>query len=84
MRHKHPTSAVQSGPTVGPLVIYVLGLLLPAVTVGFHSAAHWLAEGRERARQRRALARLDDRLLNDIGVSRAEARHEARKLFWQG
>ncbi len=37
----------------------------------------------ERARQRRALASLDDRLLSDIGVSRAEADREARKPFWR-
>lgn len=38
---------------------------------------------RERARQRRRLARLDDRMLADIGVTRAQARREARKWFWQ-
>lgn len=34
-----------------------------------------------RWRQRRALAALDDRLLRDIGVSRADAEAEARKGF---
>lgn len=38
---------------------------------------------RARSRQRRALARLDDRLLADIGVSRAAARHETAKPFWR-
>lgn len=33
-------------------------------------------------RQRRALSRLDDRLLRDIGVTRAEAAREAAKPFW--
>ncbi|MFW5679116.1 MAG: DUF1127 domain-containing protein [Pseudomonadota bacterium] len=36
-----------------------------------------------RARERRALAELDDHLLRDIGVSRAEADREAGKPFWQ-
>lgn len=36
------------------------------------------------ARQRRALSLLDDRLLDDIGVSRAEAREEAGRWPWQG
>jgi uncharacterized protein YjiS (DUF1127 family) len=36
-----------------------------------------------RARQRRALARLDTRLLADIGVSEAEARRECAKPFWR-
>lgn len=38
----------------------------------------------QRYRQRRALARLDERLLRDIGVTRAEAAAEAAKPFWRG
>ena len=38
---------------------------------------------RTRARQRRALARLDDRLLDDIGLTREDARRETSKWFWQ-
>ncbi|MCP4326980.1 MAG: DUF1127 domain-containing protein [Alphaproteobacteria bacterium] len=37
----------------------------------------------ERARERRALAQLDGRLLSDIGVGHAEAAHEAAKPFWR-
>lgn len=33
-------------------------------------------------RQRRALARLDDHALDDIGVTREEADAEARRPFW--
>ncbi len=36
----------------------------------------------DRSRQHHALAELDDRLLNDIGVSRAAATREAAKSFW--
>jgi len=36
----------------------------------------------ERAVARRALARMDDRLLADIGVSREQARREAAKPIW--
>ena len=36
----------------------------------------------ERARQRHALATLDDRMLKDIGISRVSANAEARKPFW--
>lgn len=34
------------------------------------------------ARQRRHLARLDDHLLRDIGLSRAEASAEASRMIW--
>lgn len=37
----------------------------------------------QRHRQRRSLLRLDDRLLEDIGVSRADAEAEAAKPFWR-
>lgn len=36
----------------------------------------------ERTQQRRALARLDDRLLADIGLSRAQAEQEGCKPGW--
>ena len=36
----------------------------------------------ERARQRRALAQLDARMLKDVGLSRAEVDLELRKPFW--
>ena len=41
--------------------------------------SHW----HERARQRTQLARLDDRLLRDIGVTRYEAARECGKPFWR-
>jgi len=34
------------------------------------------------ARERRALARLDDRALDDIGLTRQQALAEARRAFW--
>ncbi len=36
-----------------------------------------------RARQRRALRNLDDRLLRDVGIGGIEAELEARKPFWR-
>ena len=41
-------------------------------------AAMW----RSRPRQRKALARLDDRLLADIGLTREAQMVECSKLFW--
>ena len=37
----------------------------------------------DRARQRRALLRLSDDMLGDIGISRTEALKEAGKAFWR-
>ncbi|MDX6750888.1 DUF1127 domain-containing protein [Geminicoccaceae bacterium 1502E] len=37
----------------------------------------------ERYRQRRDLAGLDDHLLKDIGISRADAWQESAKPFWR-
>lgn len=37
-----------------------------------------------RATIRPQLAQLDDRKLNDIGLTRAEADYEAAKPFWRG
>jgi uncharacterized protein YjiS (DUF1127 family) len=37
---------------------------------------------RQRAQERRALAALDDRLLADIGVTRADAERECAAPFW--
>ncbi len=37
-----------------------------------------------RIRERRALGRLDDAMLRDIGISRADVELEVSKPFWQG
>jgi uncharacterized protein YjiS (DUF1127 family) len=37
----------------------------------------------ERDRQRNALAKLDDRMLRDIGITRLDAVIECRKPFWR-
>lgn len=46
---------------------------LVGVVLGWH----------ERARQRRALRRLDDHTLRDIGLGRDAARIEGQKPFWR-
>jgi uncharacterized protein YjiS (DUF1127 family) len=48
-----------------------------------HRLCAGLARCHARWRQRQALRALDDRLLRDIGLTRAEAEREARKPFWQ-
>ncbi|KUM43189.1 DUF1127 domain-containing protein [Pseudomonas sp. EpS/L25] len=48
-----------------------------------HQAFVWLQQVLEVSRQRRALYRLDDTALSDLGLSRADAWQEADKPFWQ-
>lgn len=43
-----------------------------------------LGEWRDRAASRRALAKLDARMLADIGLDPATAETEAMKQFWRG
>ena len=42
-----------------------------------------LREWRQRRNGRLELARLDERMLRDIGLTRAEAAHEINKPFWR-
>jgi uncharacterized protein YjiS (DUF1127 family) len=63
----HSIALIPSAPATGLAVRLFDCLLL------------WL----ERARQRAALGRLDDRMLADIGCNRATAQAEADKPFWR-
>jgi uncharacterized protein YjiS (DUF1127 family) len=70
----------------------ILGVARPAggAARGFGAAANrlgrvWraLVTWSSRSRQRRALAGLDDAMLKDIGLSRADIEFEAAKPFWR-
>jgi uncharacterized protein YjiS (DUF1127 family) len=47
------------------------------------AAARLIAQWIERARQRQALAGLEDRMLRDIGITRVDAVCECEKPFWR-
>jgi len=53
--------------------------IVDLVVLAFRVVTHWS----DRARQRRALAELDDRLLEDAGITRAQVAREIRKPFWR-
>ena len=59
--------------------VEVSGLVDQAVRGVFDQVYAW----QERAHQRTHLATLDDRLLKDAGITRAEAAEEAAKPFWR-
>ncbi|MBI3994271.1 MAG: DUF1127 domain-containing protein [Candidatus Lambdaproteobacteria bacterium] len=50
---------------------------------GWRRAVAALLAGLERARQRRRLMALDDRMLKDVGLSRSDAAAEYGKPFWR-
>jgi uncharacterized protein YjiS (DUF1127 family) len=45
--------------------------------------AAWILSWCEWARQRRALGALDDRMLKDIGLTRADVTSECHNPFWR-
>ncbi len=55
------------------------GPVRAAALRGFATLLLW----RERAKQRPALAQLDDRMLRDVGLSPADVLWESRKPFWR-
>lgn len=48
------------------------------------AAALMMGQWELRMKIRKALGRLDNHLLRDIGIDRAQAQHEAAKPFWEG
>ena len=74
------TAAVRSSPSLfsGPLRDVPTRRQSVVLRV-FDSFLRW----QDRARQRHMLAGLDDHLLKDIGLSRADAAQESAKPFWR-
>ena len=58
-----------------------------AAIEALNDAGHWamtlLGEWRRRIRERNQLVQLDDRMLADIGITRADAEFLANKPFWR-
>ena len=78
LRTLHPP-LIQIRPQSGPT-------LLAAARTQLGRAIRTISFWIDRSRQRRALgdiARFDDHLMRDIGVTRDAAQREAVKLFWR-
>lgn len=60
-------------------------MLMATRDIGAYVArtVEWLGAAQDRAAQRRRLMTLDDRLLRDIGLTRADVEAEYRKPFWR-
>lgn len=59
------------------------GSMLQRASAGARRILATSREWRRRARDRASLGALDDRLLADIGISRADAEFLANKPFWR-
>lgn len=60
--------------------------VVQTLTIGIPSPFGWmrvLKQMHDRWRQRQALLDLDDRLLDDIGITREQAARHAGKSFWR-
>jgi len=59
-------------------------LYLPqSIVDAWRSMARFCVLWRRRIRERYRLARLDDRLLADVGLTRVDQDHECGKPFWR-
>jgi uncharacterized protein YjiS (DUF1127 family) len=56
---------------------------ISALSDAGHRVASTLREWRRRSRERAELAALDDRMLKDIGLTRADAEFLANRPFWR-
>ncbi|MEX2616773.1 MAG: DUF1127 domain-containing protein [Alphaproteobacteria bacterium] len=74
---------ISNGPkcqaTAGIWTPFIKAVLIGPIRFLYARCNLWYA----RARERRSLARLDSRLLRDIGVNRMDAAREAAKPFWK-
>ena len=79
LRTSPGTSPIRVRPRAGDqLSAWTRGL---SARLGQAAARAWLSL--ERRRQRKAMLHLDDRLLRDIGLTRAEVRLECAKPIWR-
>jgi uncharacterized protein YjiS (DUF1127 family) len=61
----------------------VLDISLRGVSTLIVKAADTVLDWQDRARQRHSLGEMDDHLLRDIGLSRADVEYESSKPFWR-
>lgn len=78
---RNNASDVTQGLTTPAQAVVVAAVYRWAVTFLYKVAVHLIVAHACR-RSRRALARLDDRLLDDIGLTRDQAQREAMKGCW--
>ena len=73
------TAALRRRDDRQPAIVAVVVRMVVGATV---KAFDHLLDWQERARQRHLLMQLDERMLRDVGLTRAEAQREFEKPFW--
>ena len=76
-------SAIRFEDASGRVVAFHTDAAHPAKTGVVRRVARLLREWRQRATGRAELAGLDDRMLADIGITRADAEFLANRPFWK-
>ena len=77
------TVSKSSLPAGGRLLVSAFEAVVNPVDAGMTRLLDQVLIWHERVRDRRALDRLDEHMLHDIGLSRADVEHEVSKPFWQ-
>jgi len=79
--------AISFGPTTGPLPRLAQGVRRRVAGPSLRQVLSWvrkmLQQWGRRRRERAELARLDDRMLRDIGITRGDVWREINKPFWR-
>ena len=83
MKTRNGLTVIETPQSAAARALARLDRRLPSPAVVLQAAWRVLLCWQRRINDRRQLAELDDGLLKDIGVSRAEAEAESWKPFWK-
>ena len=74
---------IQKSRALSSLRTTAFDISLKGLSALIVKATDTVLDWQERVRQRHHLGEMDDHLLRDIGLSRADLEHESSKPFWR-
>lgn len=83
MKNINCNGTIQTGWSLENNGWKALRQVAPAIADAAISHFKTMCEWQQRAEMRQRMARLDDRMLDDIGLSREQVESEASKPFWK-